>query len=64
MIAVARASQSENQLLDARRDVDMQLRQYRSKMSAEQLAMLETQYLERNLLEKTGLPRLSLFYMR
>jgi len=64
MIAVARASQSENQLLDARRDLDMQLRQYRSKMSAEQLAMLEKQYLERNLLEKTGLPRLSLFYMR
>jgi hypothetical protein len=33
-------------------------------MTAEQLAMLEKQYLERNLLEKAGLPRLSLFYMR
>jgi hypothetical protein len=26
--------------------------------------MLEKQYLERNLLERAGLPRLSLFYMR
>ena len=32
--------------------------------TAEQLAMLERQYLERRLLEKAGLPRLSLFYMR
>jgi len=63
-IAVARNCQSEQQLLDARRDLDAQLRPYRSKMTAEHLAMLEKQYLERNLLEKAGLPRLSLFYMR
>jgi hypothetical protein len=63
-IAAARHRQSEEQLLDARRDLDAQLRPYRSKMTAEHLAMLEKQYLERNLLEKAGLPRLSLFYMR
>jgi hypothetical protein len=33
-------------------------------MTAEQLAMLEKQYLERRLLETYGLPRLSLFYLR
>jgi hypothetical protein len=33
-------------------------------MSADQLAMLEKQYLERRLLEESGLPRLSLFYLR
>jgi hypothetical protein len=33
-------------------------------MTTAHLAMLEKQYLERNLLEKVGLPRLSLFYMR
>ena len=33
-------------------------------MTADQLSMLEKQYLERNLLEKARLPRLSLFYMR
>jgi septal ring factor EnvC (AmiA/AmiB activator) len=63
-IAIARNHQSEEQLLDARRDLDAQLRPYRSKMTAEHLALLERQYLERNLLEKAGLPRLSLFYMR
>jgi hypothetical protein len=64
MIAAARARQSEESLLEARRELDRQLRPYRSKMTADQLAMLEKQYLERNLLEKAGLPRLSLFYMR
>ena len=63
-IATARSRQSEEQLLDARRELDAQLRPYRSKMSAEHLALLEKQYLERSLLEKAGLPRLSLFYMR
>jgi len=45
----------------ARQELDRQLRPYRGKMTAEQLAMSERQYLERNLLEKAGLPRLSLF---
>jgi hypothetical protein len=64
MIAIARASQTEEQALEARRELDRQLRPYRGKMTADQLAMLEKQYLERNVLEKAGLPRLSLFYMR
>lgn len=64
MIAAARARQSEETLLTARQDLDRQLRPYRGKMTAEQLAMLEKQYLERDLLEKARLPRLSLFYMR
>jgi hypothetical protein len=64
MIAVERSRQSEDDLLEARRELDRQLRPYRGKMTAHQLAMLEKQYLERNLLEKAGLPRLSLFYMR
>ena len=64
MIAALRASQTEEALLETRRELDRQLRPYRGKMTAEQLAMLEKQYLERSLLEKAGLPRLSLFYMR
>ena len=64
MIAAARSRQSDEQLLEARQELDRQLRPYRSKMTADQLAMLEKQYLDRNLLEKSGLPRLSLFYMR
>lgn len=64
MIASARSRQSEQQLLEVRQELDRQLRPYRGKMTAPQLALLEKQYLERNLLEKVGLPRLSLFYMR
>jgi hypothetical protein len=64
MIAVARSRQSEEDLLRARRELDHQLRPYRGKMTAPQLAMLEKQYLERQLLESAALPRLSLFYLR
>jgi hypothetical protein len=64
MIAIARTRQTEEALLEARRALDSELRPYRGKMTAEQLAMLEKQYLERQLLESAGLPRLSLFYLR
>jgi hypothetical protein len=64
MIALARTRQTEDDALRARRELDSQLRAYRGKMTAPQLAMLEKQYLERQLLESAGLPRLSLFYLR
>ena len=64
LIATLKSAQSEEQLFTARRELDAQLRPYRGKMSAEQLSMLERQYLDRRLLEESGLPRLSLFYMR
>ena len=64
MIALARSRQNEDDLFRVRRELDLQLRPYRGKMSAEQLSMLEKQYLERRLLESAGLPRLSLFYLR
>ena len=64
MLASARTRQTEEELLESRRTLDSQLRPYRGKMTAEQLTMLEKQYHERHLLEKAGLPRLSLFYMR
>lgn len=63
MIAIARTRQSDEELLRSRRELDHQLRPYRGKMTSEQLAMLEKQYLERQLLESSGLPRLSLFYL-
>ncbi len=64
MVAAARTRQTEEELLQSRQELDRQLRPYRGKMTADQLSMLEKQYLERHLLEKAGLPRLSLFYMR
>jgi hypothetical protein len=62
VIAALRARQSEEEALAARKALDSQLRPYRSKMTADQLAMLERQYLDRDLLEKANVPRLSLFY--
>jgi len=64
LIATLKSAQTDEQLFTARRELDAQLRPYRGKMSAEQLSMLERQYLERRLLEQARLPRLSLFYMR
>jgi hypothetical protein len=64
MIALARSRQTDQDLLRARHELDLQLRPYRGKMTAPQLAMLEKQYLERQLLESASLPRLSLFYLR
>ena len=63
MIARLRAAASEDALFEARRSFDVDLKAYRSKMSAGQLALLEKQFLERKLLQAAGLPRLSLFYL-
>jgi hypothetical protein len=64
LIALARSRQSEPQALAARRDLDAHLRPWRSKMTAPQIAMLETQFLDRSTLASAQLPRLSLFYLR
>jgi len=63
LIAQLRSAASEEALFEARRALDLDLKPYRGKMSAEQLAMLEKQFLERRLLSAGGLPRLSLFYL-
>lgn len=64
MIARLRSAASDEALFEARQSLDHQLRPYRGKMSADQLTMLEKQFLERKLLEAAGLPRLSLFYLQ
>ncbi len=62
MFSAVVASTSEERLLAARRELDGQLAPYRRKMSAEQITMVEKQFLRRALLESAGLPRLSLFH--
>lgn len=64
MLALARSSQTEEDLFQARKELDNYLRPYRSKMTADQLSMLEKQFLDRRMLEKLNVPRLSLFYLR
>jgi hypothetical protein len=53
---------SEELMLKIRREVDSQLALYRRKMKAEQLALVEKQYLQKRLLDEYRLPRLSLYY--
>jgi hypothetical protein len=53
---------SEERMLEIRREIDGQLAAYRRKMKAEQIALVEKQYLQKRLLLEFGLPRLSLYY--
>lgn len=55
---------SEDELVEIRTSMQRQLAPHRSKMSAEQLSMLERQYLQRQAFERASIPRLSLFYLR
>jgi hypothetical protein len=64
MAALARTRLSDETLFGMRRELDLQLRPYRSKMTAEQLVRLEKSFLDRKVYEITGLPRLSLFYIQ
>ena len=64
MIATAKARQSDEEATEARRSLDSQLKPYRGKMTAAQIVMLEQQFLDRNVLDRLALPRLSMFYLR
>jgi hypothetical protein len=63
LTAAMTAAAGDELLLGIRRDMDRQLAAYRRKMTAEQLALLERQYLQKRLWEAFGLSRLSLFYI-
>jgi hypothetical protein len=63
LVAALRSMQSAEDLYALREALDRDLRPYRGKMTADQLAMLERRYLDTALLEKANLPRLSLFYL-
>jgi flagellar motility protein MotE (MotC chaperone) len=63
MVAVLRASQTDKELVAIRQALDTELRPYRSKMTADQIAVLERRYIDSALLERAQLPRLSLFYL-
>jgi hypothetical protein len=63
LLASVMQSASEDEMLATRQEMDRQLAPYRRKMTADQLALLEKQYLQRKQMESAGLPRLSLFYL-
>jgi hypothetical protein len=63
MISTLLTVTPEDDLVAIRAELDRQLAPVRQKMSAEQIALLQKQFLTRKLLEKASLPRLSLFYL-
>jgi hypothetical protein len=63
MVSALRSLASEEELYSIRAELDRELRPYRAKMTADQLAILERRYLDNVLLERAKLPRLSLFYL-
>jgi len=63
LFAVLLASTPDEEIVAVRTEADRDLAPYRRKMSAAQIDQLLKQYVHKRLLEKFGLPRLSLFYM-
>jgi hypothetical protein len=63
LTAVLTAGADDELLLRARREMDRALSAYKRKMSVEQIAQLERQYVQKRLFEERGVPRLSLFYL-
>jgi hypothetical protein len=63
LTAALSSDADEETLLGIRRELDRSLAPYRRKMSAEQLAQLERQYVQKRLFEQFEIPRLSLFYL-
>ena len=63
LIELLKVACDESVLLEIKRELDNELNPFRSKMTAEQLVMLEQQMWRRKLTERFNIPRLSLFYL-
>jgi hypothetical protein len=63
LFAALMAATPDEELVAVRVQADRELSPYRRKMAAPQIDQLQKQYVHKRLLEKYGLPRLSLFYM-
>ena len=63
LFAALLAGTRDEELVSVRAQADRELAPYRSKMPGAQIEQLLKQYLHKRLLEKYGLPRLSLFYL-
>jgi hypothetical protein len=63
LFAVLLATIPADEVVAVRAQADRELFPYRSKMPTAQIEQLQKQYAHKKLLEKYGIPRLSLFYM-
>ena len=63
LFAALLAATPDEEIVNVRAEADHDLAPYRRKMASAQIEQLQKQYVHKRLLEKYGLPRLSLFYM-
>jgi hypothetical protein len=63
LIARLKVTADDKTMIELKQAVDRELNPFRSTMTAPQLMMLEQQLWRRKLLERFGVPRLSLFYL-
>jgi hypothetical protein len=63
LFAVVLAATPDEQIVSVRAEADRELAPYRRKMPSAQIEQLQKQFVHKRLLEKYGIPRLSLFYM-
>ena len=63
LFAALLSATPDQEIVAVRAQADRELAPYRRKMAAAQIQQLQKQYVHKRLLEKYGLPRLSLFYM-
>lgn len=63
IFAALLTSTPDDEIVATRAEADRDLSPYRRKMSGPQIDQLHKQYVQKRLLEKYALPRLSLFYM-
>jgi hypothetical protein len=63
LVATMMAGARDDELLAIRAEADRELAPYRRKMPASQIDLLQRQFMQKRLLERAGIPRLSLFYL-
>jgi len=64
LFAVLTTATPDEDLVNVRAEADRDIAPYRRNMTAAQVEQLHKQYVHKRLLERCGVPRLSLFYMR
>ncbi len=63
LFAVLMAATPDDDLVEVRAQADRDIAPFRRNMTAAQVEQLHKQYVRKRLLERSGMPRLSLFYM-
>lgn len=63
LYAAVLSATSDGELVEMRAEAEREIAPYKRKMQAAQIMQLQQQFIHKRLLEKCGIPRLSLFYL-